>query len=87
MMVKKYCQLPILHVFSNILERLMDDRLIICIIKYKLLNKFQFGFHSQHSTKLHLVYLLIKLQRQLIKKKMFRGCFCISVFFAKLTVL
>ena len=50
MTVYNYRPISILPVFSKLLERLMYNRLISFINQHKLLNKFQFGFRSQHST-------------------------------------
>ena len=46
---------------SNILKRLMYDRLLESLNKHKVLNGFQFGFRNMHSTFMDLITLLDNL--------------------------
>ena len=63
MMVNSYRHISIFPVFSKLLERLMYNRLINCINQHKLLNKFQFGFRSEYSTNLALIYRVDKIAK------------------------
>ena len=72
MMVDSYRPISILPVFSKLLERLMYNRLISFINQHKLINKFQSGFRSQHSTNLALIYLVDKIAMAFDAK---RNCF------------
>ena len=51
----------------------MYNRLIRFINQHKLLNKFQFGFRSQHSTNLALTYLVDKIAKAIDKKEIILG--------------
>ena len=62
-------------VFSKLLERLMYNRLISFINKHKLLNKFQFGFRSKHSTKVALIYLIDNISKAINEKEIVIGVF------------
>ena len=75
MMVNNYRPISILPVFSKLLERLMYNRLISFINQHKLLNKFQFGFRSQHSTKIALIYLVHKIAKAIDEKEIVLGVF------------
>ena len=61
--------------FSKLLERLLYNRLISWINQHKLSNKFQFGFRSQHSTNIALIYLVDKIAKAIDKKKIGGGLF------------
>ena len=74
-MVNNYRPILILPVFSKLLERLMYNRLISFINQQKLLNKFQFGFRSQHSTNLALIYLVDKIAKAIDDKEIVLGVF------------
>ena len=69
MMINNYRPITILPVFSNLLERLMYNRFISFIHQHKLLNKFQFGFRSQHSTNLAVIYLVDKIAKAIDEKE------------------
>ena len=60
-----YRPIPLLSIFSKILERLMYHRLLEFLNKHKLLNKFQFGFRNMHSTFMALITLLDNLRNAL----------------------
>ena len=45
-----YRPVSVLAVLSNVLERLVYNRLLKFIDKYKILYLYQFGFHQKHST-------------------------------------
>ena len=75
MMVNSYRPISLLPVFSKLLERLMYNRLISLINQQKLLNKFQFGFRSKHSTKLALIYLVDKIAKAVDEKQIVLGVF------------
>ena len=62
-------------VFSNIMERLMYDRLISYIIQHKIIFAFQFGFQRGKSTHRALITLVDKLTETLDK-----GDYVIGVF-------
>ena len=68
MMINNYRQLAILPVLSKLLERLMYNRLISFTNQHKLLNKFYFGFRSQHSTNLALIYRADKIAKAINEK-------------------
>ena len=74
-MVINYRPISILLVFSKLLERLMYNRLIRFINQHKLLNKFQFGFRSQHSTNLALIYLVDKIAKAIDEKEIVLAVF------------
>ena len=59
----RYCML--LSVFSQILERLMYNRLLKFLNKHTFFNKFQFGFRNKHSTFMALIILLENLVKAL----------------------
>ena len=46
----------------------MYNRLISFTNQHKLLNKFQFGFRSQHSTNLALIYRVDKIAKAIYEK-------------------
>ena len=56
-----YC----LYSLSNILERLMYNRLLKFLNKHDFFSKFQFGFRDKHSTFMALIILLEKLVKAL----------------------
>ena len=56
-----YRPVPVLPLFSKILERLMYVRLLSFINHSGLLYKFQFGFREGHSPELALIYLIDKI--------------------------
>ena len=75
MMVNNYRRVLILPVFSKLLEILMYNRLMRFVYKHTLFNKFLFGFRSQHSTNLALIYLVDKIAKGIHATKLFGGCF------------
>ena len=75
MKVNDYRPTSILPVFSKLLERLMYNRLKSFINQHKLLNKFQFGYRSQHSANLALIYLVDKIAKAIDEKEIVLGVF------------
>ena len=47
-----------LSVFDKLLERLMYNRLMNFLTKYKILNNYQFGFRRGHSTSMALIEVM-----------------------------
>ena len=60
-LISNYRPISVLPVFSKVLERLMYNRMINYINKYKLLYPFQFGFQKNHSTNMALITLVDKI--------------------------
>ena len=48
--VENYCPINILSVFSNILEKIVHQRLFFFCSRMKILSNSQFGFRKSHST-------------------------------------
>ena len=65
MLISNYRPVSVLPVFSNILERLMYNRLYSFIIKHDILYKYQFGFQKGHSTNMALIVLVDKIMSAL----------------------
>ena len=65
MFFSNYRPISLLSTFSKILERLMYNRLLDFLDKYKILNKYQFGFRRKHSTYMALIILLENLTNAL----------------------
>ena len=65
MFFSNYRPISLLSTFSKILERLMYNRLLDFLDKYKILNKYQFGFRRNHSTYMALIILLENLTKAL----------------------
>ena len=55
-----YRPIPLLSVFSKIIERLTYNRLLNFIDTHKIFNKLQFGFRNNHSTFMVLIIILIE---------------------------
>ena len=55
----------LLSTFSKILERLMYNRILDFLNKHKILNKYQFGFRTNHSTYMALIILLENIMKAL----------------------
>ena len=70
-----YRPIPLLPLFSKILERLKYNRLYAFLIKYELLYSLQFGFRKYHATYMALVCMLDKLHDALEK-----GDYAIGIF-------
>ena len=60
-----YKPVSVLPLFSKILERLMFKRLISFVNEYGLLYQHQFGFRTDHSPNLALIYLIDKVSNAL----------------------
>ena len=61
MVFSNYRSVSVLPVFSNLLERLMYNRLICFINDNKLLYDYQFGFQKGKSTYMAMVILIEKI--------------------------
>ena len=57
MFFNNYHPVSLLSVFSKIFERLMYTRILNFINRHKLFNKFQFGFHNNHSTVMVIIVI------------------------------
>ena len=67
MLFSNYRPISLLPLFSKVLERIMYNRLIEFINKYKILYKYQFGFRKDHSTYMALIILVDKITAALDK--------------------
>ena len=56
-----YRPVSVLPIFSKVLERLVYNRLIAFLDKYKVIYEYQFGFRKKYSTHLALISLIDKL--------------------------
>ena len=65
MYFSNYRPISLLSTFSKILERLMYNRIIDFLNKHKILNKYQFGFKTNHSTYMALIILLENIMKAL----------------------
>ena len=59
--------IPLLSVFSKIIERLTYNCLIEYLSKNNFVNKYQFGFQNNHSTAMELIVLFENLTEGLDK--------------------
>ena len=75
MMFSNYRPVSVLPVFSKNLERLMYNRLLSFINKYKLLYSYQFGFRAEHSPNLAMIFLVDKISNALEKGDYVLGLF------------
>ena len=75
MMFSNYRPVSVLPVFSKLLERLMYNRLLSFINKYKLLYSYQFGFRAEHSPNLAMIFLVDKISNALEKGDYVLGLF------------
>ena len=58
---KNYRPISILPIFDKIIERLMHDRLLSFLSKYKLINPTQYGFQKHKSTTHAIIDVLTKI--------------------------
>ena len=65
MYFSNYWPISLLSTFSKILERLMYNRILDFPNKNKILNKYQFGFRTNHSTYMALIILLENIMKAL----------------------
>ena len=65
MYFSNYRPISLLSTFSKILERLMYNRILDFLNKHKILNKYQFGFRTNHSTYMALIILLENIMKAL----------------------
>ena len=56
-----YRPVSVLPIFSKILEKIVYNRLVKYLDKYKVLNIFQFGFRKNHSASMALIYICDKI--------------------------
>ena len=70
-----YRPVSILPVFSKIMERIMYNRLLSFLNKYKIIYDYQFGFRDKHSTYLALITLTEKISEALESGKHVIGIF------------
>ena len=75
MILSNYRPVSVLPVFSKILERLMYNRLLSFVNKYKLLYMYQFGFRADHSPNLALLFLVDKVSNALESGEYVLGLF------------
>ena len=75
MFFSNYRPISLLSTFSKILERLMYNTLSDFLDKYKILNKYQFGFKRKHSTYIALINLLENLTKALENEESAIGIF------------
>lgn len=75
MSFSNYRPISLLSTFSKVLEKLMYKRLLDFLNKFKILNKFQFGFRNNHSTYMALIVLLENLLNALEKGESAVGIF------------
>ena len=78
MLFSNYRPISLLSIFSNILEKLMYNRLLDFLNENNILNKYQFGFRNNHSTYMALVILLENLRKALDNGECAIGIFWIS---------
>ena len=64
-----------LSVFAKLLERLMYNRLMNFLTKYKILNKYQFGFRRGHSTSMALIEVMDEIYENIDKHNYVMGIF------------
>ena len=64
-----------LSVFDKLLERLMYNRLMDFLTKYKIINKYQFGFRKGHSTSMALIEVMDKIYENIDKQNYVMGIF------------
>ena len=65
MIFSNYQPIPLLPLFSKILEKLMYNRLLSFLNKCKIMNKNQFGFRNNHSTYMALLIMLENIRNAL----------------------
>ena len=75
LLFSNYRPVSVLPVMSKVLERLMYNRLLNYLNKYKILYDFQFGFRNKHSPNLALIYLIDKISTALEKGEYVLGLF------------
>ena len=65
MIFSNYRPIPLLPLFSKILEKLMYNRLLSFLNKCKIMNKNQFGFRNNHFTSMALLIMLENIRNAL----------------------
>ena len=65
MYFSNYRPISLLSTFSKIVERLPYNRILDFLNKHKTLNKYQFGFRTNHSTYMALINLVENLMKAL----------------------
>jgi hypothetical protein len=74
--MNNYRPIYLLCSFSNILEKIVFNRLMEYLNNYDLLSKDQFGFRPNHSTYHPMMDILVKAANALNKKKHMLIIFC-----------
>ena len=74
-LINNYRPVSVLPCYSNILGKLMYNRISNFIYKYSLLNEYQFGFSQKRSTNQALIVLLDKITAALDKGDSVLGVF------------
>ena len=75
MLVNNYRPVSILPLFSKVLERIMCNRLVSFLEKFKILYKYQFGFRAKHGTNIALNILVDKITQSLQEGNLVLGVF------------
>ena len=70
-----YRPISILPLFSKVLEKIMQQRLICYLNKYKIIYEHQYGFQKNKSTSLAIMDMYSKLIDAIEKKTIFMWCF------------
>ena len=70
-----YRPISMLSIFEKLIERLMYNRLIKFLTKFKILNKNQFGFRKSHSTTLALIEVIDEIYENLDNNNHVMGIF------------
>ena len=70
-----YRPISLLPVFSKLLERIFNNRLMNFVHKHKLLQDGQYGFRCNHSTELAVLEMIEKISDSIDKKLFSVGIF------------
>ena len=73
--VSSYCPISLLSIFSKTFEKAMYHRIYSFLCKYKLINKNEFGFRSNHSTEHTLISLIETIEKSLHNDEIACGVF------------
>jgi hypothetical protein len=71
-----YRPIAMLDVFSKVMEKIICNRLCAHLDKNELINDFQFGFRSNHSTLHPMLHFMNKITNSLEKKEHVVAIFC-----------
>ena len=75
LLLMNYRPISILPLFSKILEKVMQQRLICYLNKYKIIYEHQYGFQKNKSTSLAIMDMYSKLIDAIEKKQYSCGVF------------